>query len=73
MDARLIVNGSPRALEGNTTVAELLDQIGARAERVAVELNLRILDREDFKRTLLKDGDRLEIISFVGGGDIHEG
>ena len=73
MGGRIHVNGSPRALEGDTTVAGLLDQIGATAGRVAVELNLRILDRQEFNRTVLKDGDRLEIIGFVGGGDHHAG
>jgi sulfur carrier protein len=39
-----------------------------RADRVAVELNLEILDRKDFETRGLREGDRVEILSFIGGG-----
>jgi len=65
---RLTVNGEGRNLEENTTVGRLLAAMGAHSERVAVELNLRILDKSAYDDTILKDGDRLEIIGFVGGG-----
>ena len=64
----LIVNGSRRECEQDLTVAQLLKEMGTRSERVAVELNLNILDREKYSETRLNEGDRLEIISFVGGG-----
>ncbi|MBI3596024.1 MAG: sulfur carrier protein ThiS [Nitrospirae bacterium] len=65
---QLVVNGERREFEKNTTVARLLEQLGTPLERVAVELNLRILDKQDYSRTVLNDEDRLEIINFVGGG-----
>ena len=65
---RLLVNGESRELEKDATVSSLLEKLGSSPERVAVELNLRILDKLDYSRTVLNDGDRLEIISFVGGG-----
>ncbi|MEK6684104.1 MAG: sulfur carrier protein ThiS [Nitrospirota bacterium] len=65
---RLFVNGESRELEKDATVATLLEALGSPPERAAVELNLQILDKHDYARTVLKDGDRLEIISFVGGG-----
>ena len=65
---QLYVNGKSREVEKDTTVAQLLEDLGTRSERVAVELNLRILDKRDHAQTILKAGDRLEIISFVGGG-----
>jgi thiamine biosynthesis protein ThiS len=65
---RLLVNGENRDVEKDTTVAVLLEGLGTPPERVAVELNLQILDKQAYGRTVLNDGDRLEIISFVGGG-----
>ena len=65
---RLVVNGENREFERDATVTSLLEKMGTPPDRVAVELNLRILDKLDYARTVLKDGDRLEIISFVGGG-----
>jgi thiamine biosynthesis protein ThiS len=65
---QLVVNGERREFENNATVARVLEQLGTPLERVAVELNLRILDKQDYSRTVLNDGDRLEIINFVGGG-----
>jgi thiamine biosynthesis protein ThiS len=62
------VNGESREVEKDTTVATLLEELGTPPERAAIELNLQILDKQDYTRTVLKDGDRLEIISFVGGG-----
>jgi thiazole synthase len=65
---QLVVNGESRRLDEDTTVAELLEAMGAHSQRVAVELNLQVLDKEAYGDTILKEGDRLEIISFVGGG-----
>jgi sulfur carrier protein len=65
---RLIVNGESRELKKEATLADLLEEMGTSSDRVAVELNLRVLDKQEYDRTILRDGDRLEIISFVGGG-----
>lgn len=46
----------------------LLDLLGVQKERVAVELNLNIVPKGRFGETVLKNGDRIEIVSFVGGG-----
>ncbi len=50
------------------SVASLLSDLGVQAERVAVELNLAIVDRQAFTGTSLRDGDRVEVIGFIGGG-----
>ncbi len=50
------------------TVAGLLKDLDIRPDRVAVELNLNILDRSEFDGRSLQEGDRIEIISFIGGG-----
>lgn len=62
------VNGESRGVGDGQTVAALLHELDIRADRVAVELNLEILDRNDFETRGLREGDRLEILSFIGGG-----
>ncbi|MGH7261432.1 MAG: sulfur carrier protein ThiS [Nitrospiraceae bacterium] len=62
------VNGEERTLAAGVTVAGLLTELDVRPDRVAVELNLNILDRSEFDRRSLQEGDRIEIISFIGGG-----
>ncbi len=64
------VNGESRAWRSGATVAELLQDLDIRTERVAVELNLEILDRAVFDHRLLNDGDRVEILGFIGGGSL---
>jgi thiamine biosynthesis protein ThiS len=63
------VNGEPRSWRAGGTVADLLLDLDIRTERVAVELNLEILDRAAFAVRNLRDGDRIEILSFIGGGN----
>jgi len=62
------VNGESRGIGDGHTVAALLRELDIRADRVAVELNLEILDRKDFETRGLREGDRVEILSFIGGG-----
>ncbi len=67
-EIKIHVNGEVRAWRSGASVADLLQDLEIRTERVAVELNLEILDRPAFGQRLLKDGDRIEILSFIGGG-----
>ncbi|HEY5932931.1 MAG TPA: sulfur carrier protein ThiS [Nitrospira sp.] len=62
------VNGQARTWRSSATVADLLQDLDIRTERVAVELNLEILDRATFDQRPLKDGDQVEILGFIGGG-----
>ncbi|HMS84884.1 MAG TPA: sulfur carrier protein ThiS [Nitrospira sp.] len=62
------VNGEAKTWRSGATVAELLTELDIKTERVAVELNLEILDRAAFGQRQVKDGDRVEIMSFIGGG-----
>jgi len=66
--AKIIVNGKPRDIPRLATIAELLDQLALPARGVAVEVNLQIVPRERHAEHKLADGDRLEIVSLVGGG-----
>jgi thiamine biosynthesis protein ThiS len=65
---RIRINGKEQELARPLTVAELLEQLGLDRRKVAVERNLEIVPRSVHDRTALADGDRLEIVSFVGGG-----
>ena len=62
------VNGEKRETSPGTTVAGLLSQLGLNSGRLAVELNLRILPKAKWEETRVAEGDRFEIVQFVGGG-----
>ncbi|MCI6042000.1 sulfur carrier protein ThiS [bacterium] len=62
------VNGKSIGLSENITVSEYLKQNQYRPERIAIELNGSILPKSAYNSTILKDGDVMEIVSFVGGG-----
>jgi thiamine biosynthesis protein ThiS len=65
---KLQINGEARDFNPPLTLAGLVDQLDMKADRVAVELNRSIVPREQWLGTSLADGDRLEIVHFVGGG-----
>jgi len=65
---KLHINGEPRDFTEALSLAALVEQLGMKPDRVAVELNLNIVPREHWAATALSDGDRLEIVHFVGGG-----
>lgn len=64
----LVINGEDKEFSDSITVSDLIGKLGAKGDRVAVELNRNILPRAQWSATLLKDGDKLEIVHFVGGG-----
>lgn len=64
----LHINGEPREFPEGLTVASLVHRLGMKPDRVAVELNLEIVPRANWEATALKDGDKLEVVHFVGGG-----
>jgi len=65
---RLQLNGEPREFEGPMTVASLLEKLGLDARKIAIERNLEIVPRSTYGAVALAEGDRLEIVNFVGGG-----
>jgi len=67
---KLHINGEEKSFESKPhfTLASLVEQLGMKADRVAIELNRDIAPRDRWPETALKDGDRLEIVHFVGGG-----
>jgi thiamine biosynthesis protein ThiS len=65
---RLLVNGEERRFSGVGDVAALVAALGLDGRKVAVERNLEIVPRSTYAATALADGDRIEIVVFVGGG-----
>lgn len=65
---RIHVNGDARSVARGTSVGAFLDELGLRPEVVAIEVNERLVRREERARTLLQDGDKLEVVTLVGGG-----
>jgi thiamine biosynthesis protein ThiS len=59
---------SPATGPGSFSLATLIESLSMKPDRVAVELNRDIVPRDRWAQTHLKDGDRLEIVHFVGGG-----
>jgi thiamine biosynthesis protein ThiS len=65
---RLFVNGDERAFSEVSTVAALIASLGLDPRKVAVERNLEIVPRSTYARACVADGDRIEIVHFIGGG-----
>ena len=64
----IIVTGEEFEIDSGSSVAKLVEERGLDRSRVAVELNGEIVPRGTFDDTLLHDGDKVEIVHFVGGG-----
>lgn len=64
----VVINGQHRSLNAGTTIAVLIGELGLGDRRVAVERNRDVVPRAEHATTILADGDRLEVVTFVGGG-----
>jgi thiamine biosynthesis protein ThiS len=64
----LMINGEAKELGAATTVAALVDALGLDRGKLAIERNLQIIPRSAYAATPLAEGDRIEIVAFVGGG-----
>jgi sulfur carrier protein len=65
---RILVNGEDRSFDDVSTVAGLVSALGLDVRKVAVERNLEIVPRSTYGETPVADGDRIEIVAFIGGG-----
>lgn len=65
---RVELNGESKELTEGTTLLALVEQLSLAPERVAVELNRDVVRRAEWPATQLSEGDRVEIVHFVGGG-----
>ena len=65
---RVTLNGTQREFEPGTTLAELVQSLQLKTDRIAAERNLALVPRAQYAQTVLAEGDKLEIVTFVGGG-----
>jgi sulfur carrier protein len=64
----IIYNGEPRETADDITIAALLEQLGLAPRHVAVEVNLDVVPRQRHAEHVLHEGDRVEVVTLVGGG-----
>jgi thiamine biosynthesis protein ThiS len=64
----VIVNGQPQEIQPDTSLSDLVAQLNLPSERIAIELNKTVVRRAQWSDTDLNNGDRIEIVHFVGGG-----
>ena len=67
---RIEVNGEGREVPDGASLSELVEHLKLARERLAIELNRRVIRRSDWPQTVLVEGDRVEIVHFVGGGEV---
>ena len=65
---KLLINGDEKTFDAPLTLAALVETLGMKPDRVAIELNRDIVPRGHWPETPLNDGDHLEVVHFVGGG-----
>ncbi len=62
------INGEKREIADATTLLGLVESLGMKSDRVAIERNQEIVPRSEWRSTVLRSGDKLEVVHFVGGG-----
>ena len=65
---RLIVNGERRKFQDGSTILEILKQLGVEEKVMAAAVNTKIVKKDEWGKFVPKDGDKLEFLTFVGGG-----
>ena len=65
---KIIVNGKQMTVNLNYSLKNLLDNLKLPIKKIAIELNRQIVDKKRISKIILKSGDRIEIVNFIGGG-----
>jgi len=65
---RIEINGEPRNVADESCLSDLVSELSLTPERLAIELNKKVVRRTDWATTPVTEGDRIEIVQFVGGG-----
>ena len=64
----IVLNGEKKEIESEVTLDRLLDLFSLPKQRVAVELNKKVISRKDWEQTMVSDSDKIGVVHFVGGG-----
>ena len=64
----IILNGEKFTLETGSNIVNLIDKLDLNADKLAIERNLEIVPKSKFAMTIIEEGDKLEIVHFIGGG-----
>ena len=67
----IVLNGEPQKIAPGQSILDLLHLLKLPVERLAVEHNLKIVKRDQWNACVLEDGDKVEIVQFVGGGSVR--
>ncbi|MCI0488065.1 MAG: sulfur carrier protein ThiS [Blastocatellia bacterium] len=67
----VVINGEETVIANDLAVSGLIDFLGLKPERLAIEVNNKIIRRSEWNSTLLSEGDKIEIVHFVGGGSVQ--
>lgn len=65
---KIFINGEARELEGVETLSNLLDTLGLPKQRIAIEVNRKVIRKQEWETAVIADQDKIEIVHFVGGG-----
>ena len=64
----ITLNGEKFTLETGSNIVNLIDKLDLNADKLAIERNLEIVPKSKFAMTIIEEGDKLEIVHFIGGG-----
>ena len=65
---KIKINGIEKEIKENTTIKELLSSLGVLDKTMAVAVNMKIIKKDEWDKYILKEGDKVEALNFVGGG-----
>ena len=65
----ITLNGEKFTLETGSNIVNLIDKLELNADKLAIERNLEIVPKSKFAMTIIEEGDKLEIVHFIGGGE----
>ncbi|MBK3332813.1 sulfur carrier protein ThiS [Persephonella atlantica] len=65
---KIVLNGEEKEVKENITIQELIKELGIKAPNYAVAVGMEVIPKSEYQTYRLKEGDRVEIVTFVGGG-----